>query len=272
MSGVSENTVAVCARWEVVLLAALGFVGLTARAQEGPTPAGEPVGGQKLPPLSLPLETIPDTHRERVRAVVDKPTLSRSGVMETFTSRPELYAWLLDHPDKASDMWRKLGARCVAIDEVRPDCFSWSDPDHGFVHYRLVHRSEGMRIWYADGKVKAAALMPATGFQAVLVARFRTGHDGDGDPAVRHQYHFFLKTDGKAAALAARLLGASAPKLVDQFVSQLQMFFKGLAWLAEDQPGRARAVMRGVVPDALGPVGVPLDEFQGITAGPGTLP
>jgi len=50
------------------------------------------------------------------------------------------------------------------------------------------------------------------------------------------------------------LLGASAPKLLDQFVAQLQMFFQGLAWLADDQPARARGVMRGVVPNNLTPV------------------
>jgi hypothetical protein len=32
------------------------------------------------------------------------------------------------------------------------------------------------------------------------------------------------------------------------------MFFQGLAWLADDQPARARGVMRGVVPNNLTPV------------------
>jgi len=41
---------------------------------------------------------------------------------------------------------------------------------------------------------------------------------------------------------------------MDQFVGQLQMFFQGLAWLAEDQPARVRGVMRGVVPNELAPV------------------
>ena len=122
------------------------------------------------------------------------------------------------------------------------------------MNWRLVHRENGMRVWFAEGKVRAAALVPANSFQAVLVARYRGGRDGDGESAVRHQYHLYLKTDGKAAAVVARLLGASAPKLLDQFVAQLQMFFQGLAWLADDQPARARGVMRGVVPNNLTPV------------------
>jgi len=241
------------ARWGVLFLAVLGMAPAMAGGDSDeipPIPAGEDL----LPPLRIPWDTIAPAHRERMRVVVEKPTLARAGITETFSCRPDLYAWLLDHPDKTSGMWRKLGARCVVIEEVRPDSFSWSDPDHGFVNYKLVHRSDGVRIWFAEGKVKAAALMPATGFQAVLMARYRTGRDGDGDPAVRHQYHLYLKTDGKAAALAAKFLGASAPKLMDQFVGQLQMFFQGLAWLAEDQPARVRGVMRGVVPNELAPV------------------
>jgi len=272
MTGEVEVDLIMCARWGILLLAVLGVAATTTRAQEETVPAGEPVEANQLPPLRVPLDEIPVSYRDKIRAVVDKPTLARAGIVETFSCRPELYTWLLDHPDKTSSMWRKLGARCVAIDEVRPDSFAWSDPDHGYVNYRLVHRSDGMRIWFAEGKVKAAALMPATGFQAVLMARYRSGRDGDGDPAVRHQYHLFLKTDGKAAALAARLLGASAPKLMDQFVGQLQMFFQGLAWLAEDQPGRVRSVMQGVVPDALAPVALMFTTPQGMTGLPGNLP
>lgn len=272
MTGEAEVVPIMCARWGLFLLAFLGAAATMTRAQDETVPAGETVETNQLPSLRLPLDEIPVKFRERIRTVVDKPTLARSGTVETFSCRPELYTWLLDHPDKTSSMWRKLGARCVAIDEVRPDSFAWSDPEHGYVNYHLVHRSEGFRMWFAEGKVKAAALMPATGFQAVLIARYRSGRDGDGDPAVRHQYHLYLKTDGKAAALAARLLGASAPKLMDQFVGQLQMFFQGLAWLAEDQPGRARPVMKGVVPDALAPVALMFTEPQGITGLPGNLP
>jgi len=243
-----------------VALTAVAMIGLVAcslpcHAQPEPTvPPGQLRGPDQLPPLRLAYDQFPDNVRERMRIVVEQPTLARGGIVETFGCQPDLYTWLLDNPDKTSNMWRQLGARCVPITKVEPDVFSWSDPDYGYVNWRLVHRENGMRVWFADGKVRAAALVPANSFQAVLVARYRGGRDGDGESAVRHQYHLYLKTDGKAAAVVARLLGASAPKLLDQFVAQLQMFFQGLAWLADDQPARARGVMRGVVPNNLTPV------------------
>src|SRR5262245_1514790 len=58
----------------------------------------------------VPLGEVPAAVRDRVRQVLDRPTLYSHGPSETFLCRPALYYWFLDHPDRAVLTWRRLGA------------------------------------------------------------------------------------------------------------------------------------------------------------------
>ena len=66
----------------------------------------------------------------------------------------------------------------------------------------------------------------------------------DGAPAVRHQVHFHLRCEGRAIALVARILGNSAPRLAEQYLGQLQMFYGGMGWYIYQDDKRARKLFR----------------------------
>jgi hypothetical protein len=47
-------------------------------------------------------------------------------------------------------------------------------------------------------------------------------------------------------ALAARILGASAPRMAEQYLGQLQMFYGGMAWYLHQDEARAQAMYRRI--------------------------
>ncbi len=190
-------------------------------------------------PARVPLDLLPREVRGRVRAVVEHPTLSSRGPSESFACRPETYAWLLDHHDRASRAWHRLGAECVPISDRGGGRFGWSDGQGSEVHWDLVYRDAASRVWYAEGRVRPGTLFPAVPVKAVVVLRFEEGRDRNGRPVVRHQADLALHTDSKAAALAARLMGASAPRLAEQYLGQMQMFFSALGWYLDQHPEEA---------------------------------
>jgi hypothetical protein len=210
--------------------------------------AQEPV---KPPPPShrLPLEALPQSVRDRVRQVVDAPTMSASGQPETFACKPTTYHWLLEHQDRAVGLWRHLGARCVDIADRGAGRFGWSDEQGSDVHWDTVYQDSRMRIWYADGKVRPAALLPLVPVQAVIVLHY--SHDGSQAPAderrvwMHHQVELYLRTDSRTAALAAALLGPSAQRLADQYAAQLEMFYSALAWYLDQHSRRPESVPSG---------------------------
>jgi hypothetical protein len=197
-------------------------------------------GGKVAPcPAEVPLEEVAPAVRERVRQVLDKPTLATQGPSEVFVCRPELYHWFLEHPDRASLAWRRLGAQCVEITDRGGGRFGWSDGQGSDVRWDTVYHGPRMRVWYAEGRVRPGPLLPFVPVRAVVVVNHTCEQANDECQEVRHRVDLYLLADGKGAALATRLLGASGPRMAEQYVAQMEMFFSGLSWYLHRHPEKA---------------------------------
>jgi hypothetical protein len=218
----------------------------TAYPPTGETPRATIDAGAAFPMVRVPPEELPPAFRAGVTRVLEHPTLCTRGPAEAFRCRPDVYQWLLEHPDLAARLWRGLGAQCAAIESIGEGRFRWVDPQAGEIRWQTVQCTPRQRVWYAEGRVRPAPWLPATGVQAVVVLQYVEGTDRAGRPALRHQMDLMLHTDSRALALAARVLGASAPHAAAQYVGQLETFFGGLAWYLSEDPERARALLRKV--------------------------
>jgi len=191
---------------------------------------------------AIPLEELPPPIRERIRSVLEHPTLSSRGPLEAFHCRPPLYYWLLDHPDQAVRLWRGLGAKCTDIQTGGDGSFIWKEAQNGEVRWQTVLRTPRQRIWYAEGKVRPSVMLPSIPVRAVVVLYHQEGTDSGGKPAVRHQMDLILHTDSRAVNLVTRLFGASGPRMAEEYVGQMQMFFGALAWYLTQHPDKATAL------------------------------
>jgi hypothetical protein len=191
------------------------------------------------------LQELPAPFREKARPVLERPTLATRGVDEVFPCNPLVYHWLLDHPDLAVPMWRRLGAQCMAIADRGSGWFGWSDGRDSEVHWQTVQQTPHLRVWYAEGNVRPASLLPLVPLRAVVVLHFTEGQDARGRALIRHQADMFLYTDSKTAVWVTRLLGPTAPRLAQQCVTQMQMFFSALAWYLDRDPERADKLVAG---------------------------
>lgn len=237
----------------------VGMVWASAGAAPPPapvTPCGlfaEKNPGKSAALARVPLQELPAEVREPVRRVVEQPTLFSQGPTEDFAGRSELYEWFLDHPDRAAVAWRRLGAPCLEIADQGGGFFSWSDGQGTNVRWETVFRGVGLRVWYAEGSGRPAPLLPSVPLRAVVVLRHGERHDAAGRCRLSHQADLFLQTDSKTAALVARLLGPSVPRLAEQGLSQLELFFSALVWYLDQHPDRAESLLAAHEPLTLPP-------------------
>jgi hypothetical protein len=196
----------------------------------------------------LPLDELPADVRGSVQLVVSKPTLFTRAPAEVFTCCPCIYQWLLANPDQAVVVWRRLGAKCMDIQNRGKGVFGWADGQGSDVRWWTVHHSPQMRIWYAEGNARAAGILPLVPVRAVVVLRHTEGKNSAGRPIVRHQIDMFLQTDSKTAALVARLMGPSGPRMAEQSAGQMAMFFSALAWYLDQHPAKAQTLLQGILP------------------------
>src|SRR5208283_966442 len=179
------------------------------------SPAGDPRFAFSMPPPMVrepvPLAGVSPNVREQVRRVMEKPTLTASGPVEIFTCRPPLYYWLLDHPDRGAQAWRKLGTPCLEIAGRGEDRFGWGDNHGTDVCWETVYRGPELRVWYADGHARPGMLLPSLPLRAVVVLHHKEKSDETGRTRIQHQADLYFQTDSTTAALILRLIGPSAP-------------------------------------------------------------
>jgi hypothetical protein len=228
------------------LLAGVVWVSAASRAAAQPAARAAPSAADRArAAATVPLDRLPLHVRDGARVTIEKPTVYSHGPAETFACDPAVYYWFLDHPDRAVAAWRRLGAKCVSISDRGNGRFGYADEAGSDLVWETVFRAPNLRIWYAEGKVKASPLLPLVPVKAVVLLRHAEGRGREGTPVIQHQTDMFLRTDSAAANLASKLMGASAPRMAEQCLGQLQMFFAGLAWYAHRHPDRAEAILGG---------------------------
>lgn len=210
---------------------ALAFALLSSSA--GVAVAQEPQPPARRAPASQPspafLETIAAPYRDAVATVLKSPTLTAKAKEDAFFGHPAVYDWLIDHPDRGSLAWRRLGVPCVEIRKTDAGKFVWKDETGSELTWLPVGRYGDGVVWYATGKVKPAALVPATAVQAVAILKCtRTKIDEKGESAMLEtSATVYLLTDGAAASAALRLLGPAVPRMAEQGAEQILLFFSG---------------------------------------------
>ena len=196
------------------------------------------------PNVSIPWDDLDERAAALAKPMMVKPTVQACGKSETFPCTPEQYYWLLDNPDRAVTAWRRLGAKCVGINRRGPGKFGYTDETGTELIWETIHQTPGMRIWFAEGKVKPSAVLPLVPVKALLVLRYAPGKTPAGAVMVQHHAEVIISTDSKAAVAVTKMMGQSAPKLAEQGLGQLQLFFSALSCYVDRHPERADTLFR----------------------------
>ena len=248
--------------WLGIALGVLGESAATAVAQspsksEPASKAANEFETRQSMAAAIPLDHLPPKVRDGVRRVLEQPTLVAQGPAEVFRARSSFYRWLLDHPDRAVQMWHRLGARCITIRERGAGKFGWADGQGTDISWQTIHSAPGMQVWYAEGVATPGPVLPAVPLRAVVVLRYAETSalssllpegQGRGRTLMFHQAEIFVQTDSQTAALITKLLGSSAPKLAEKSIGQMEMFFSALAWYVDRHPERAETLLSGLLP------------------------
>ena len=182
--------------------------------------------------------------RDAVGKVVQSPTVTAKYTEPGFAAHSHVYSWMLAHPDRVSLGWQRLQVPCVEISDAGNGQFRWTDDQGSELVWQAVGQPTDTIIWYATGKVKAAAVLPMVPVRAVAVLKFPGKPlDDTGAAVLRPELTVYVQTDSKTANLALRILGPSAPKMAEQGAEQLLYFFSGVAQHLYKRPEQVPAVL-----------------------------
>jgi hypothetical protein len=184
----------------LVLGAALFLLGFTAAQAVAPL-------------LSLPRQ-VPPTERARLERIAKNAFASTRVEHEPYAARPEVWEYLLDHPEFATHITRALKVARYRVWHDGGDL--WLDDGWGVKgQFTIVHAERGMRLLYARGHFEQKVLPEIHG-QAVGTLEYAFRQDEAGHTVVVTAASGYVQVDNRAlnalAKVAAPMVQAKADK------------------------------------------------------------
>ena len=220
----------------------VGAVPPTPSMATPPVTTTDSAPGQAAQRLNL-LDVVRPEFHEGVLKCVRHPTVATQSAGDEIVCTVAVYHWLYDHPDRVALAWQRLKIPTVTITDLGSGKFGWTDENGSEVIWQTVGTFADGRVWYASGKVKISAVSPSIPIQATFIVSHPRKAEKDGVAVFVPHVQVYVHSDSKAANLALRVIGPSAPRLAEEAASQLLDFFGGIATVVQKNPTKAEMLL-----------------------------
>jgi hypothetical protein len=240
-------------RRRLVALAVALALGMTpgpgdAELEDVATPGpGVPVVTLDALPLGVPATELSEAARARAESVLARSAFAQRVTGIRFTSREDVYRFLLDHPDFAASV-----ARALHVGEYRVfarDDDYWGDDNRGATGViRVLFADEHSRLYHLEGRYEQRWL-PTVEARLLVLLEFRHESDEAGGTIVEQSLTGHVRIDTPMVGGLAQALGALSRPLVERAVERkVRRFFRTVArvtrW-AHDEPEQLAAALDG---------------------------
>lgn len=204
------------------------------------------------PPPALSTLSLPEPERRQVEAVAGGADVSTRVEAGAFVARPDVFEFLLDHPELAAHLARALRVARYRIWRT-PEGLALDDGWGARGHFWVVLARPGARLMLARGQYDHAWLPPIRG-QAVAMIEYRLEPVEGGRCLVRPTVSGYVKLDSRLLAGVLRVASAAAQRKADLEAHRLAKVFAKVSRELEEDPAGALELLRrspGVPPEDL---------------------
>jgi hypothetical protein len=191
---------------------------------------------QALSPLLALPRQVPPSERARLEKVVNSAFASTRVEHEPYPARPEVWEYLLDHPEFATHVTRALKVARFRVwhdgTELRVDD-GWGVTGQ----FTIVHAERGMRVLYARGQFDPK-LLPEIHGQAVGTLEYTFRQDETGRTVVATAASGYVQADNRALNTLARVAAPMVQAKADKEAGFLLRTFARVTRAIEEDPAR----------------------------------
>lgn len=184
--------------------------------------------------IAVPIEHLPEPDRRHVEAITAAADVSTRVEAKAFLARPDVFEYLLDHPDFAAHVARTLQVARYRIWRT-PDGLALDDGWGAHGRFRVVYATEGTRVMLARGYYDKPLLPPIHG-QAVAMIEYRLEPAEGGRRLVRPTVSGYVKLDSRLLASLLRVASAAAQRKADLEAHRLMKVFAKVSRELEEHP------------------------------------
>jgi len=185
------------------------------------------------PPLSVPAPVAPGP-RAQLESLAKDAFVSTRVEGPKHAMRPDVFEYLLDHPDFATHVTRALGLARYRI--WRASDGLWLDDGWGTRGtFTLIYAARGLRLYHARG-VFDPRFLPEIRGEAVAVFEYDFTSDGAGRTLVASRATGYLQVDNKVLRTLGKVAAPFVQAKADKEAGQLLRVFARASRAIEENP------------------------------------
>jgi hypothetical protein len=185
---------------------------------------------------SIPFDRMTDEAQGRLWRIVSQPSLYRRLPITRMQADPDLYLFLIRHPEVIVNMWDLMGVTKVRIRRNGEYTFDTSDGAGTNSQVELVYGDRETHVLLAEGTYDGPLFMRMIHGRCLLVLRTGYTRPLHGSTEVTHQLDMFLQLDNVGAELIAKTLHPLVGKTADHNFVEASRFLGQVSQAAESRP------------------------------------
>jgi len=164
---------------------------------------------------NLPWSELPPAAQAKIKSVVAGASLFHRMPQQTIYADPEIYQFVIRHPDLIVGFWEQLGATQLSLREVRDNRFVLKETSDTVATVDVLYQTSNICIAYAKGEYRGPLLARSYQGEVIVVLRSRLTRDEAGEPMVVCDLDAFIQINNVGADVLAKLFYASISKIAD---------------------------------------------------------
>jgi hypothetical protein len=228
------------ANW--ILLVWCGVATIVApAAAEPPSDASSSKASRAEALQAIPWQQLTEIERQNVQAVIKDATIYRRLPTRVIDCDPDLFTFLLRHPDVVVDVWRLMGVSSVTLDRVERATFHGSDGagttgDISYLFASWGPNAKNRAVIYADGAYEGKPFTSPLRAQSVLVLQSAAVKETNGRHYITVRLDSFIRVEQKGVDIIARTIQPWINKTADRNLIETLGFVSTFSRTAERNP------------------------------------
>jgi hypothetical protein len=190
---------------------------------------------------SIPFKKLDGPSRTKVVSVLRDVSFFRRMPVQVIPCDPDLYLFLVEHPDVIVNIWQVMGVTQIAMQETGPGTFYVVDPAGTKGSAEYLYSDHQTQVIYSEGAYEGPLFTrPAKG-RCLIVLKTGYLRETDGRYYMTTRVDAFMRMENFGVDLLTKAFSPLVGKVADMNLAYTAGFFASLSRAAEKDPeGAAR--------------------------------
>ncbi len=190
---------------------------------------------------SLPWKQMSPANRQMAQTILNDASIYRRLPTRIIDCDPDLFTFLLQHPEIVIDVWRVMGISQVALNRAPNGVYHGTDGagTQGTVRYLFSNwgaNAQNLAVIYADGAYTGAPFVTPLKAQSIMLLRSSAVRETNGRHYITVRIDSFVRIEQLGIEIIAKTVQPWINRTADQNVIETLTFVSNFSRTAEKNP------------------------------------